>query len=420
MIRIALFFVGLLTTPLFAYGQVDFAGKESLRADHEFLFKEFVGERDCTWSEDPKRLKEVVVKKECTVENGEKLILDKGSQKISKFFRYLVFQGSGLPEFDLKCESCRRQSDLKLHYKNENESVFLLPRRLNPEMPFSLLVSAKAQVKFEKILFRSHRGVDTEFDDLMSYWLTFAKGKYGKIQREFFLKTTERSFEELSTSMSENSQVFRELIAPAQMTSGVEFVNMQGIFMDRRVSKLYEGLELFGDNAAAVAEQNFALEFASFCENLTSHSVTPLRMRYAVESHLFLCSEFCTPTSVVEKIDLWQDWYERERKERGFQFKKHGGPDYLFTGNLYANLIMKKENLSIAQMNGRLREILTPVIPSYRKPPQLKRFVLMASDWTTNRPIGLTEVPVLLPTGSISEEAVQNLVLLALRDELDR
>ena len=278
--------------------------------------------------------------------------------------------------------------------------------------------SSKGKLTVKKISFYSINGVHSDFEEQLKTWSLFPRGKED-LNLAFYQKTMEYdNIEELVLSLNENSKLLGRVVVPSRMSS-VEHISIWGILADRRVAKLYEMLaELEPDQASEIAERNFDLELARYDATAVGTDIMPLMSRHALEAQIFLCSEFCKTGKVIELMDSWETWHAERKDARSFQFKAGAGPEFLFTANIYTNLISKHNNWSIEQTNQWLGEQFSAAIPADEPLPSISENWLYASDWTPNKKDVIQFVPTFNATNPWFGRKRQEKALQILRNEL--
>ncbi len=278
--------------------------------------------------------------------------------------------------------------------------------------------ATKSHLIINKISFQSVNGIRADFEEQLKVWNSFPRGK-ADLNLAFYQKTMEYdNVEDLVLSLNENSKLLGRVVVPARMSS-VEHINIWGVLADRRVAKLYELLsELDPKQAAEIAERNFELEMARYDATAAETDIIPLMSRHALEAQLFLGSEFCSEKKVIEMLDSWKSWHAERFDKRSFQFKAGAGPDFLFTANIYANLIAKRNNWSIEETNSWLGNTFAKVIPAGEPLPSISEHWLYASDWTPNKKDAIQLVPTFDATNPFFGRKRQETALQILRSEL--
>jgi len=377
------------------------------------------------WSSDRKRIWEIIVfesEDKNFVNEKSQIELIAGAQDFARLFDQIVFYGEDLQdlaEIQLINESERMKYEFTLlsDGKQLNRSRgFGVPTFQDEETkPKTVLAfkmvpihssaptggrilinfKPKSSCFIKKVAFRSSRGIDRDFQTLKDYWETFPES--ASLQKLFFERTRNQSIDEINSSLRENSEFFLRIIAPEiMMTASSEFANINGVFADRRVAKLYSELNAMEpQEASLLAAQNFAREFEAFKEYHNDGDIATMNVRHALDAQLFLCSEFCPAETVLGLIDNWRSWHEDERDSRLYMFGSSAGPDFLFIVNLQVNMIAKQRGFSSRDTNRWMSESVFHFLPDDVSKPAVSPRWLLSYDWTPHRQDVITMVPVL-------------------------
>lgn len=391
---------------------------------HRFLFDAFIDSKKCKWSEDRSVLKEIVVfEGELSFEDVAEVELLGKSNKIAQLFDRVVIRGKDCTELqsagfvDGDCVRPMRPA-AKLEDEQCSLRTALTSRAFINGKVAKIECTCKSTVTISEIAFHSTRGIAKDAETFKSSPSFPSKGF--DLESAFLQKVKEMSFAELSDSLSENSESIVRLALVPRLGSGSDNFNIRGILADRRVAKMHEQLSLLPpEAAAALSLASYETEFVSFKEFYNDKNMAPVRILHALEANLFLCSEFCTPSTFVESVESWEEWHaEASIKKNNLQFAISAKPDPLLLANLYTNLIVKKRGLSTTQANIWLHENLSEFVPRKLETPQLSDRWLMASDSTPNSMEVIRAVPTFDSYSFIRSKESQLLILNALKAEL--
>ena len=351
---------------------------------------------------------------------GEQQIkLDDDTQRVVYLFDQLVIRGENVGEIsevelsigDFVQKELGGRREMKGDGVAFDLGMFQLPPKDIREV-VQLRITSQSPVTINGISLKSSRGISKDYSSVKKHWFEFTAGRNSDLQRTFFLQVRSQDLAQLSSSLGQNSRIFNKLIRPQAMYAS-EDVNLNAILGDRRVSKLYELLKaLDRDQAAKLAREMYVLQFAKFQEVL-DRSIVPHYSRHALESKLFLCSEFCTTDEVAEQMKSWKSWHEANLDGRSNQFKYGAGPDFLFFANLKVNVVAKGRGYSIGQANTWLEGVIAPVTDPRSIPValELSEKWLLTSDSTPNRQDGLARVPFMSYSGPFKNRKDQLRVL---------
>jgi len=216
-------------------------------------------------------------------------------------------------------------------------------------------------------------------------------------------------------------------------TSGNGTHPLRGIVNDPRVAKLYENLlQMEQGESAKVASAMFDRALEEFETNWEASEVQPNSAVYSCNAHLFLCSEFCSASEVVAKMDAWEEWHAvRAADPRQFQFKFTAGLEQAFSMNLQMNMIRRNNDLTIEELNTWVATKLGPSLwgppsstdPSFGvggdSPPTLRLLDMWTSDSTARGRTLLTRIPDIEASEPSIDHPVRKAALeKILRDEL--
>ncbi len=312
---------------------VSLVSNDTLRAQvHASLFKQLPGETsDIVWDKQG-RLKEVVIYKDEVLvrpNSPEKIELKKLPVDQLMLFDYLLIKG----------ESLETVSELKLDYKNGKRKTKPLKRSSSEiwlKLPSAKLrnnklknpvleITTEVECEISKISLVSKQGLFKEYVRQKKVWDEFPEDFFAE---ELFRTTVlDQNYESLSESLSENSEYFLAVLVPSRMTAGTDMANLAGVVADRRVSKMHELLsQLDAPIAAALAESDYASQFDEYTSKHRDSDIVPIRHRHALESKLFLCSEFCEASKVLQLVEQWSAWHKEASQGRNFQFRAQAGP----------------------------------------------------------------------------------------------
>ena len=396
------------------------------RSAHDFLFEHFSKGKVSVYSKDKDLLSELVIYDKSTPIDKEKQIdLAEGTHRVAGIFDLLILRGEKLGRIKGGGFSKQQQGrGMRLLKKSDQELIFQmiklpLPKKEMPELKLNIFCSDNIVVDI--VALASSHGVNSDFDEHQKAQVDVKKNKDGKlpINERFRQSTMNRSYDELASGLSEKSYAFNSIIYPSRMTA-LDVVAINGVLVDRRVSRLYEELSRLSEaEAEEMSCASFEKEFASFKTNWKDTTLLPERMKYAVEANLFLCAEFSSTKTAMEKIDQWNSWHSSQVADRGFAFKHSAKLDPIYSMNLQAMMIMRKRNFSVDQLNSWLAIKLGPILADGGNPPVvLKQKVLPTSDWTVRQSDILTYVPVIDNSGALVNPKKQVPVFDVFRKEL--
>ena len=283
---------------------------------HGLLFDKFIDGKKCLWAKDKSKLVEVRLAKGGTLPKTDFQLPDKTAD-VLEYFDLLVVR----PSADIRevgevtiLDAENRKIPLRKIDSKEGDIGFSLPRNRNLTGSLSISISCDSEIELSEIALRSKRGVIKDFDKLKKWWLTFPPGRFSDLNQSFLQETAEMNLAELSDSLGKNSEALRMIITPARMPSSGRDISMWGIIADRRVSKIHEILSaLPKETAAQIAKGNFDSEFGVFQEAWEARSLVPMQRNHGIESHLFLCSEFCSTGTFADILNKWIAWYEKHK-----------------------------------------------------------------------------------------------------------
>ncbi len=393
------------------------------KAEHEILLKDFIKEKKCQWNKSRDKLFEVqLLSGKLDIEN--ELALPEGTGKAMAFFDGLVLRSeTGIKSIEAVELLDDHGKRIKLDQLGSNETtlVFLLPQKLDRNSPLRLAVFAKEKTELSNVSIRSKSGVFKDFAKLKKWWLTFSKSS--DLQLRFLEDTANMSLGELLTALGENSEASVRFIAPATLpTSGGNTISMWGILADRRISRIHDLLSaLEPEVAETLARGNFDKQFNLFTDYFDEnfyHSSVPVALLHAMDSSLFLCSEFCSPEEFQGLVDKWQLWHVETlgltREGKPFTSASQLSP--MLLGSLKASIFMREKGLTVEEAQAWLRDSL----PDHLKPgsittPRLRANWMMSWDSTPNRPIPLKAFPVFESEYQFIEDGAEEAVLEAFR-----
>lgn len=394
----------------------DAENQKVFKDNHQFLFSVFKT-RSPKFVVDPKQpnlVTEVVVfKRTVKAEKESKLTLVDGSNRVAAFFDLLVVEGVGLKKEVVGCTIRLPNASAKLRAVkwDDDEIVWAIPKLPmrtqtgKREMVVEITTLQGKDAFISQVLFQSKKGVSKDYSVYQKFLLDLSQVHQPEQYRNTREAVLSSSFEQLSASMGENTFTFVNSIYPAKLTSGQDLVPLNGIVSDRRVSKLYEVLSRMDEaEASKVALKNFDSEFERYKNSWgdEKNTLLPANNHHGMESHIFLCSEFCSPEELISKIDSWKSWYEEEKKWRDFQFEVFGVINPVYELNLLANQIGKEKNLSTLELNVWLAVNTSEIMSAGgTKPPSLVQKVLPTSDWVPNQVGVLSFIPVLENSGGL-------------------
>lgn len=432
--QLSIVFVALIATSVASSAQDpplkkrkthDTQNQQDRKSAHQFLFDEFVTDRKAVFSKDQKFLKELVVYKNTNgqlVESGEEFLLPDGAQRIAGMFDNVILRGenlNGIVGVVLEPYSAHR---MRLTHERKQQLTtkmrpFPVPRKNLPQI--RLRIECRTPVMIDEIAFASAKGIGREFDLVRKDIAVnpTRSNAFESADAKFRNETINRSFDDLASSMSENSEAYVRLIVTAGITSNIDSFDFGSVLVDRRVAKLYEELaRMDKDVAARRASNSFDAEFSKYKRSWEGTNVLASNHRYGVDALLFLCSEFCPPEEFSNKVERWSDWFDKTTG-KGAQFEFSGGADFLMVSNLYANIIVKQRQLSIPEANALLANVIGPITKS--RSLVLEGGALLSSDWTSDQ----IDVAALIPVSRVyptRKKEVQKQILNALRQELMR
>lgn len=401
--------------------------KDSVRTkSHQFLFEKFVNSKKCTWSDDKSALKEVVVfEGDLSFEDVVEIELMQNSNKIARFFDRVIIKGKDLTELEsvgFVDKDCVRFMSVASKLKSEECTLntALTSRAFIQGKVANVECGCRSAASISQIVFHSTKGIPKEYGSFKAQ-----RGRYSEkatdLQSSFLEEVKKMSFAELSESLSGNSESVVRIVLMPRLGPGGDNFNIRGVLADRRVAKMHEHLsQLPREVASELSLASYESEFVSFQDFYEDANIAPTRILHAMEANLFLCSEFCSPDTVVEAVENWKDWYDKEliRKKGDLQFSVFAKPDPLLVANLYTNLIIKKNGFSTAQGNIWLHETFSDLVQHKSRVPQLNDRWFMASDWTPNQLEVIKAVPTYDSHTFIRREESQELVLNILKAEL--
>ncbi len=141
------------------------------KSAHDFLFKEFVTDRKCDYSNDKKILKEIVVSTK-RIEADDELVIElpEGSQRVASMFRHLILRGENLDRAGgLTLEPY--QADSHMHHSIQKPEIYRvqmgslpIPKDGNPKIVLRAKVSGPVVVT--EVAFSSQGKLRTNFDDI--------------------------------------------------------------------------------------------------------------------------------------------------------------------------------------------------------------------------------------------------------------
>jgi len=196
----------VLLWPLFAWAMSfgilpQVAGQEmsdegqQRKAAHDYLFQDFVQERDATYREtgQGQGLKELTVREGSQViHNGDELLLPPGAEKVAVFFRHLAFRGSSLDQI---------------------EKIFVLPFSPDKEPPRSQQVQDFYRVQMPSV--------------------PLSKNPFDRMKVQFFLKDP-------TTSCTVDTVIFIAQSPIAETFDSIPYCDLGSEFPRERVSIIVE------------------------------------------------------------------------------------------------------------------------------------------------------------------------------------
>ena len=400
-----------------------------LRKDaFEFLFSEYIPDRECVWNLDQLCEVEIFDRRESRIElENEKqfIALPAETERVARFFDDIVIRGLRLDEIQAaKLKLGKKCFELHVvRVEKDGQEAYLrvpaLPLSINQRSGQLALVINK-RVTVERVVLRTDTpfGIDAfEAYQLRRTELAKQRGEQAFVAyQNLLMKIDQLGVEKLAESLREKSEEFARSIVPAQLTAGVDIISINGFLVDRRVSKMYEVLSrMDAGDAAELAATNFRNELKRFKEDWKGAGILPARKRYAVEALLFLSSEFCSTEQFLEQLDEWHDWYHREKNDRGFQFQRQGRPDFLLVANLYCNIFVRQNEMSIEEANRWLANTVGPELSRGSNPPKLEQRWLPSSDSIPGGVDLIADVPTFQSFGAVRGREKQNRVLAVLR-----
>ncbi len=368
---------------------------EVLADRHSFLHDEFIKGKKCVWNEDKTRLIEVTLARDVEISSEISLPLPSRTPEVFEFFDVLMFRSDSSLE-DVKAVTLidNKGDSISLNEFGFREGIlmFWLPRNFDRESSVKLSVSSDEPIEFSDVGIRSKRGVDSDFKKMKEWWFTLPKSRFSDVAQAFLDETAKMTFEELNRSLNQNSEALLKIIVPARLPSTGPSICVWGILADRRVSKIHEILStLDRDTAAKLAEANFNSEFEAFRATWETGGIVPYRTNHAIESQLFLCSEFCSVEQVNGILNRWNDWYGKHKDSMDFQFESRAKPDFLLVASLQMKMLMEKKHLSLREANRWLVEIMPDKGSDQAR---LNSLALQTSDSTPNRPGVIKSIPL--------------------------
>ena len=433
--------------------------KTILKQAHKSLFHSFVDGKKCQYSTDKTKLSEVVIYDVKTrVAKNREFEFPKGTRRVAALFDQIVVRGSNLKgvtaSFDSQVSGTRLKSMVAdsgeflvlevikfpwtngIIKENPDERGVVEREHEGLEKSNSLLalrIECPNEIVVEEISLRTSRGLLVDIEAFQKNFQSFQNDRIGKLNEEFYWSTMNKSFDELSESLSDPSEAFDRLVYTHTMaTTANRSHPIRGFVNDRRVAKIYENLlRMDRSSAAEVASSLFDGAFLKFNASWDKPGVVPNSAKYSVQAHLFLCSEFCSAEEVIAKIDLWEIWHAERSKEKGqFQFKYTAGLDQVYSMNLYMNLIKRDKSLTLDEMNGLLAAKLGPSLqgppsltdPSFGKggnsPPTLRMIDMASSDSTPQQTYPLASIPDIDFASAIRNPVRKSALRKILLDEL--
>ena len=354
---------------------------ERRRSAHTFLFEKFIRDKKCTYSEDRKVLKEVLLlDKKTDVEQSAVFQLPEGTHQIAGFFSHIFLTGDNLSQdLSLMYEFKGRQIELHQDFRLNDKIGFRLKdmhgwNELEGDSVVELKVNKK--VVIEKVILVSKYKMTAEFDpdSFVEIGQMDAKDRRNFV---FMYNTQRRSFEELALRLMENTEAVGAIVLMASVSAGLEPpVEMRSVLADRRVAKIFEGLSsLPPEDAATKAESYFDLAFEQLEPLRGSDSFFAANITHGINAHLFLCNEFCNPEVSLEKISKWRSY----AFETGTHFAPMGKNSSLYLINLYANLMSGLKGYSVKESEAWVREAMNPIAGKF---PGFDLKPLQVHDWS--------------------------------------
>ena len=392
---------------------------------HKYLFEDFIKEKRCVFSEDKRALREVVIfDEEKTISGDLSIDLPEGTEKVMGVFSHIILRGENLDkEIILTHQPYGALTNLKQDFRSPNEVKFLIhsfPPLNGDKKAVTLRFKIEGEAQIKEIALATSFNLTSTYDAKQTVFvgeLSIAARR----QLVFRLATMARSFEELAVSLDESSEAFGTTVLAASIPSSPEpFIDVMSILVDRRVAKIYEGLaNMESHQAEKIASDNFDRQFSGYMPLWEGGTAkipvsVPSNFRYAVNAHLFLCSEFCPPETVLEKIDQWSTWHETTGSIPTV------GPSPLYIANLYVKILKNQRGMTLDETNAWLQQNFSSI--STTKFPPLESELLLVSDWSDDNPTAISIVPVFKTwTGTgLLDHVSSKVVLDLLRKQVDQ
>lgn len=402
-----------------------------LRKDaFEFLFAEFIHDKECDWEVD--RLREVRIFDHKTSrakfeENIQTIDLPEQTERVARFFDRIILRGKRLDGVSLaKFKLGKKLFVLQavVAEGREDSISFRVPPLPLGRKSAELTLLTNKEAIIDEIVLHSQRPftIDAfdEYAERMSKFEARQNDRALAVHKALLEEIAELGVEALAESLREQTEEFARIIVPSQLTAGIDIISINGMLADRRVSKIYEELSrMDADKASELAATIYEDELRRFKEDWENSGILPARKRYAAEALLFISAEFCSTGTFLSHVDDWQSWHDSAKADKGFQFQKQGAPDFLLIANLYANKYVKQNDMSVEEANVWLAETLGPQLTERSVMPKLEQRWLPSSDWTTQRIDLIADVPTFQTFGSMRGPKKQGRVLDALRSSID-
>jgi len=329
---------------------------EALCQSHNILFGEFCKNNNAriAWSpSDDDVLVELVASSSVTHVDGRgKVKLLPESVDLSRLFDVVLIRGKNLDGFEeaqlvrdgrsWKLERMQDKLDEPDEHEVQQQAFRIIEKPTESTVKsdeFLLEAKSTAAATIHEVVFKSTLGINRDLDKMRAFW------------------PLQQHYVELRKSLGENSHLFNGIVGAR--LGAMERININSVLADRRVSRMYQTLSSMDEElAAAMAATEFEREFQRF--KAMSNGFLPYFSIHALEANLFLCSEFCSRETFVEKLDGWNQWYEELAPTRTLQFGV-SKPDFLFVANLLAYRIAKEKTLSTEQLNEWIFENILPL-----------------------------------------------------------
>ena len=439
------------------------------RNAHKQLVETFVKDKKCVYSPDKSKIQEVVIYDQDTKVVKEKRIeLPENTEQVSGFFDQLVIRGKNLKKVKASLQLRSEKNELKIIAAPSDEELVLrmtafplseilrirrlgakadsrskkadVTKREKQSVDPVLYVECSGEIQIHQISLRTTKDLFLDFDTWRKSLLKFPSDKIGKLAQEFHLSTLDQNFTELSESLSVPSEAFHRLVdIRTRAAAGNATYPLRGVVSDPRVAKLYQALLQMKENEAAeVSAAIFDRALLEFQASWKTAGALPNSSVYSVNAHLFLCSEFCPASVVLNKMDTWEAWHaERAAIPSQLQFRHTAGLEQIYSMNLLMNVIRRDRGLTIEGLNALVADKLGPSLfgpphptnPKYgrggAKPPTLKMLEFATSGSDSQGRVLLTRIPHVEP-GSLAlgnpirKEALMGILRKEVLGDLDQ